>query len=180
MAQGRLACADNGLDRPLSLGCGRAGGFGVSTMQLKGGIDMVNRRILSVVLCTSMVLACGIALAKNQHHSNGHNLLGAKLNQNGRHEIGKIGNNAVAAEVSNKKVVNMSAGNLPASKVKSNKRMAGVELGALKMAANGEIQLAQVIDVSYGYCFDVGLDEYCYWYPASDVVVTDTWVVYSP
>ena len=24
------------------------------------------------------------------------------------------------------------------------------------------------------------LDEYCYWYPASDVVVTDTWVVYSP
>jgi hypothetical protein len=142
---------------------------------------MVNRSmLLSFVLSTSMVLAGGIALAKNPHHSNGHNLLGAKFNQNGKHEIGKIGNNAVTAEVSNKKVVHMSAGNLPARKVKSNKRMAGVELGDLKIAANGEIQLAQVIDVSYGYCFDAGLDEYCYWYPASDVVVTDTWVVYVP
>src|SRR5712691_9745219 len=139
---------------------------------------MVNRRmLLSLVLSSSMGLAGGIALAKNQHHSNGHNLLGAKLNQNGKH---KIGNNAVAAEVNNKKVVNMSAGNLPARKVKPNKKMAGVELGDLKVAANGTIQLAQVIDVSYGYCFDAGLDEYCYWYPASDVTVTDTWVVYVP
>ena len=135
--------------------------------------------LAAVGLCM-MTLAGTIALAKNQHHSNGHSLLGAKLNQNGKHEIGKIGNNAVTAEVNNKKVVNMSAGNLPARKVKSNKKMAGVELGDLKIAANGTIQLAQVIDVSYGYCFDAGLDEYCYWYPASDVTVTDTWVVYVP
>src|SRR5215470_12284960 len=140
--------------------------------------DMANRRILlSLVLSTSMALAGGIALAKNQHHSNGHNLLGAKLNQNGKHEVGKIG---VTAEVNNKKVTNMGAGNLPARKVKSNKKMADFQLGGVKIAANGEIQLAQVLDVSYGYCFDAGLDEYCYWYPASDVVVTDTWIVYSP
>jgi hypothetical protein len=113
--------------------------------------------LAAVGLCM-MTLAGTIALAKNQHHSNGHSLLGAKLNQNGKHEIGKIGNNAVAAEVSNKKVVNMSAGNLPARKVKSNKKMAGVELGDLKIAANGTIELAQVIDVSYGYCFDAGLE----------------------
>src|SRR5260370_26468602 len=88
------------------------GGIAASTIQLKGGIDMVNRRmLLSLVLSTSMVLAGGIALAKNQHHSNGHNVLGAKLNQNGKHEIGNIGNNAVTAEVNNKKVVNMSTGN---------------------------------------------------------------------
>ena len=142
---------------------------------------MVNRRVLlSAVLSTSMALAGGIALAKNQHHGNGHNLLGAKLNQNGKHEISKIGNNAVTADVNNKKVVNMSAGNLPARKVKSNQKMADVEFGRLKIAANGELQLAQVIDVSYGYCFDAGLGEYCYWYPASDVIVADTWVVYSP
>src|SRR5258708_34407992 len=134
---------------------------------------MVNRRILlSLVLFTSTVLAGGIALAKNQHHSNGHNLLGAKFNQNGKHEIGKIGNNAVTAEVNNKKVANMSAGNLPGRKVKSNKKMAGVELGDLKIAANGEIQLAQVIDVPYGYGFGAGLAEYCYWYPASDFIGT--------
>jgi len=142
---------------------------------------MANRRILlSLVLSTSMALVGGIALAKNQHHSNGHNLLGAKLNQNGKHEVSKIGNNAVTAEVNNKKVTNMSAGNLPARKVKSNKKMADFELSGVKIAANGEIQLAQVLDASYGYCFDAGLDEYCYWYPASDVVVTDTWIVYSP
>jgi len=140
---------------------------------------MVNRCLLSLVLFTSMVLAGGVALAKNQHHNNGHNLLGAKLNQNGKHEVGKIGANAVTAEVNNKKVVNMSAGNLPAKKVKSNKKMADVEFGGVKIAANGEIQLAQGVDVSYGYCFDSGLDEYCYWYPASDVVLTDTWIVYS-
>jgi hypothetical protein len=141
---------------------------------------MVNRHmLLSLVLSAGIALAGGIALAKNQHHSNGHNLLGAKLNQNGRHEVGKIGNNAVTAEVNNKKVVNMSAGNLPARKVKSNKKMADVEFGGVKIAANGEIQLAQGVDVSYGYCFDAGLDEYCYWYPASDVIMTDTWIVYS-
>jgi len=184
MAQGRPDCADNRLLEPIgrlrSASVGR-GGIAASTIQLKGGIDMVNRRmLLCLVLSTSMVLAGGIALAKNQHHSNGHNVLGAKLNQNGKHEIGKIGNNAVTAEVNNKKVVNMSAGNLPARKVKSNKKMAGVELDDLKIAANGTIQLAQVVDVSYGYCFDAGLDEYCYWYPASDVTVTDTWVVYVP
>ena len=60
-------------------------------------------------------------------------------------------------------------------KVKSSKKMA--ELDHLQTAANGEIQVAQVADVYYGYCFDTGLDEY--WYPASDVVLTDTWIVYS-
>jgi hypothetical protein len=26
---------------------------------------------------------------------------------------------------------------------------------------------------------DSGTDEYCYWYPAADVIVTDTWVEYT-
>jgi hypothetical protein len=145
-----------------------------------GDIGMIKRRtLLSIVASVSLLVAGGVAVAKNQHHSNGHNLLGAKLNQNGKHEIAKIGNSSVTAEVNNKKVVNMSAGNLPARKVKSDKKMADIAFDHLKVAASGEIQLAQV-DVSYGYCFDAGLDEYCYWYPAADVVVTDTWVVYVP
>jgi hypothetical protein len=140
---------------------------------------MINRRIfLSLTALASLLVAVGLAVAKNQHHNNGHNLLGAKINQNGKHEIDKIGNNSVTAEVNNKKVVNMSAGSLPVRKVKSNKKLAEHGLGGIKIAANGDIQLAQVIDVYYGYCFDTGLDEYCYWYPASDVVVTDTWIVY--
>ena len=140
---------------------------------------MINRRIfVSLVLSASTLIVAGTALAKNDHHSDGHNLLGAKLSQKGKHEISRIGNNAVTAEVSNKKVVNMSVGSLPVRKVKSNKKMAGLD--HLQIASNGDIRLAQIVDVYYGYCFDSGLDEYCYWYPASDVVVTDTWVVYSP
>ncbi len=140
---------------------------------------MFNRRlIMSLTVFAGSLAAGGLALAKNAHHNNGHNLLGSKINQNGRHEIGKIGSNSVVADVNNKKVVNMSAGNLPVRKVKSNKKMAEHGPAGIKVAANANIQLAQVTDVYYGYCFDSGLDEYCYWYPASDVVVADTWVVY--
>jgi hypothetical protein len=141
---------------------------------------MFNRRImLSLTVFAGLIAASGLAIAKNEHHKNGHDLLGAKLSQNGKHEVDKIGNNGVTAEVNNKKVVNMSAGSLPVRKVKSNKKMAaeGV-LGGINVAANGDIRLAQLTDVYYGYCFDTGLDVYCYWYPASDVIVTDTWVAY--
>ena len=82
---------------------------------------MINRRILlSFTVFASLLVAGGLAVAKNEHQNNGHNLLGAKINQNGKHEIDRIGNNSVIAEVSNKKVVNMSAGSLPVRKVKSN------------------------------------------------------------
>jgi len=93
----------------------------------------------------------------------------------GKHEIGKIGSNSVLAEVSNEKVVGMSAGNLPVHKVKSSKKMAGVD--TTQIAANGPIRLAQATDY-YGYCFDTGVDVYCYWYAATDVIVTDAWAPY--
>lgn len=137
---------------------------------------MLNRRtIMTFVVSTSLLATAGLALAKNVHHNNGHNLLGAKLHQNGKHEIGKIGANSVVAEVSNDKVIGMSAGNLPVQKVKSGKKMAGAD--AAQVAANGPIRLAQVADY-YGYCFDTGVDVYCYWYPATDVIVTDPWAPY--
>jgi len=140
---------------------------------------MLNRRtLISLVIVSSCILgASQIVLAKNAHHMNGHNALGAKLNQDGKHEVGKAGKNSVTAEVKGKKVVNMSAGSLPVRKVKSNKKMA--EIDSVKLAANGEFKVAQV-DIYYAYCFDDGVDEYCYWYPAQDVIVTDTWVEYSP
>src|SRR5712691_3607167 len=142
--------------------------------------SMFNRRaLLSLLASIGILIGGGNAVAKNQHHNNGHNLLGAKLNQTGKHEIGKAGNATVTAEVNNKKVVNMSAGNLPVRKVKSTKKMA--ELGKIELVANGEFRLAQAVETYYyGYCFDAGLDVYCYWYPAADVIVTDTWVVYTP
>lgn len=138
---------------------------------------MLSRRlVLSFAVASICVIgAVHIATAKNAHHVNGHNALGAKINQDGKHQIGTVGKSPVEAEVKGRKVVNMSAGNLPVRKVKSNKKMAGLD--HIKLAANGEFKVAQA-DVYYAYCFDDGIDEYCYWYPASDVIVTDNWVPY--
>ena len=142
---------------------------------------MFSRRMLfTLALASACALGTAqVSLAKNPHHNNGHNLLGAKLNQDGKHEVAKIGNNSVTAEVKGKKVVGMTAGNLPVRKVKSNKKMAGQPFDDVKLAANGAIRFAQA-DIYYAYCFDSGVDEYCYWYPATDVIVTDVWVVYTP
>jgi hypothetical protein len=70
------------------------------------------------------LIVAGTALAKNEHHSDGHNLLGAKPGQNGKHEIGKIGNNAVAADVNNKKGCQHERGQFACAEGKSNKKMA--------------------------------------------------------
>ena len=137
---------------------------------------MFNRRtITALVIGASLLAPAGLAVAKNARHNNGHNLLGEKLHKSGKHEIGKIGSNSVVAEVSNDKVAGMSAGNLPVQKVKSSKKMAGAD--TTRLAANGPIKLAQIADY-YGYCFDTGTDMYCYWYPATDVIVTDPWAPY--
>jgi len=89
---------------------------------------MFNRRtITALVVGASLLAAAGLAVAKNAHHNNGHNLLGEKIHKNRKHEIGKIGSNSVVADVSNDKVVGMSAGTLPVQKVKSSKKMAGAD-----------------------------------------------------
>lgn len=137
---------------------------------------MFNRRMVTaLVVGASLFATAGLAATKNAHHNNGHNLLGEKIHKNGKHEVGKIGGNSVVAEVSNDKVVGMSAGTLPVQKVKSNKQMADADTA--RIAANGAIRLAQATDY-YAYCFDTGVDVYCYWYPATDVVVTDVWTPY--
>ena len=111
---------------------------------------------------------------------NGPNALGPKLKQNGKHEVGKAGNETVSADVNNGKVVSMTAGSLPVKKVKSKKKMAGLDSGNIKLAAIGNIKLAQVDVYYYGYGFDTGAEEVYYWYPAEYVVVTDSWVEYVP
>ena len=49
----------------------------------------------------------------------------------------------------------------------------------IHLAAAGDMQLAQA-EVYYGYCIDSIDYVDCYWYPASDVVITDGWVEYVP
>lgn len=142
---------------------------------------MFNRRGLMAVLALSGVLAVsGIAIAKGPHkHHSGHAALGAKIKQDGKHEVGKAGKETVHAEVKNGKVVNMSAGSLPVKKVKTKKKMAGLVPGNLQLAANGDIQLVQADVWYYGYGFDTGEEEIYYWYTADEVVVTETWVEYT-
>ena len=141
---------------------------------------MFNRRVLLSVLFASSLIAGGqIADAKNHKHHDGHALLGGKLHQNGKHEVGKLGNNTVTAEVNNNKVINMTAGNLRAKKVRSKQKMAGLS-PIMSVAATGELKLAQMDAYYYGYCFDMPDADECYWYPAEDVIVTDGWVDYIP
>src|SRR5258706_16457197 len=103
---------------------------------------MFNRRtIVKLVVCTSVLMTAGFALAKNPHHNNGHNLLGPKLHKNGKHEVGKIGSNAVVAAASNDKGVGMIAGRLPARKAKSDKKLASGDTGTVKFAVTCPIQL---------------------------------------
>jgi hypothetical protein len=51
-------------------------------------------------------------------------------------------------------------------KVKLKKKMAGLERSNIKLAANGDIRLAQVDAYYYAYGFDTGPEAVYYWYPA--------------
>src|SRR6266446_6887509 len=103
-------------------------------------VQMLNRRgLLTAIAGIGMRGVGGVAHAKGPHkHINAHSALGAKLKQNGKHEVGKAGKETVVAEVGNGKVVNMSAGSLAAKKVKTKKKMAGLEFGNMRLAANGD------------------------------------------
>ena len=146
---------------------------------------MLSRRtVLDLLVCCDFIKVADAAPAKKQHHKNGHNLLGNKVKQNGRHQVDKAGQATVSADVSNGKVTAMSAnhpqkGNLPARKVKSSRKLAETEPGRIRVAANDEnLKLAQAEVYYYAWCFDDGLDEYCYWYPADVVIVDNSWVEY--
>jgi hypothetical protein len=143
---------------------------------------MLDRRgLLTTIAGIGLLGFADLAHSKGPHkHINGHNALGAKLKQNGQHEIGKAGKETVLAEVKDGKVTNMSAGSLPVKKVKSKKKMASLESIGPKLAAHGDIRLAQIDVYYYGYGFDTGTDEIYYWYPAEDVIVTDDWIEYVP
>ncbi len=142
---------------------------------------MLDRRVLlSILVALGLVAGGAIALAKNHHHHDAHALLGAKLHQNGKHELGKIGANTLTADVNNNKVVNMAAGGLPVKKVRSKQKMASLQPQLLHLAASQGTALAQADIYYYAYCFETPVDVECYWYPAADVIVTDGWVDFVP
>jgi hypothetical protein len=155
---------------------------------------MANYRTLPLILACAGIIAAGSMTGaigapqgkgrdrgpgqekaqKMHHHKNGHDLLGAKIRQNGKHMVDKFGTRDVTAEVVNSKVVNMQASELSPMRVKTMMKMADAALPA-------GFQLVQFTDVYYyGYCFDDGIDVQCYWYPAADVDTGGYWEDYVP
>jgi hypothetical protein len=137
---------------------------------------MINRRtVLCLVASASTIGARGVALAKDKHHFDGRALLGEKIKQNGKHKIHRAGNADVFAEVSNGKVVGMSAAGMQVKKVKSREKLA--ETPSLILAS---LKLAQTDVYYYGYWVYDPVADYYYWYPADLVIVDATWVAYVP
>ena len=135
------------------------------------------RTVLALVGSIAFV---GTASAKHNHNS-GPQLVGNRLNTNGKHEIHKVGEHTVSVQIENKKVAGVSVthrtkGNVAVRKYKTSKKMAqGNEIDA-PAETNGSLvqpagyQIAQSAIVYIGYSFFDGVDEHIYWFPAEMVV----------
>jgi len=134
----------------------------------------------TVLALVSSIAFVGTASAKH-NHNNGQQLVGNRLNTNGRHEVHKVGEHTVHVHIENKKVAAVSVthrtkGNVAVKKYKTTRKMAqGNEIDA-PMEVNGSLvqsagyQVAQSAVVYIGYSFFDGVDEYIYWFPAEMVV----------
>lgn len=133
----------------------------------------------TVLALVGSVVFVGTAVAKH-NHNNGQQLVGNKLNTNGKHEIHKVGEHTVSVQIENKKVAGVSVthrtkGNVAVKKYKTTKKMVqGNDIDA-PVETNGSLvrradyQVAQAI-VYIGYSFFDGVDEQIYWFPAEMVV----------
>jgi hypothetical protein len=138
---------------------------------------MINRHIaLRFIASVGAIGASSIAVAKEKHHLNGQALLSDKIKQNGKHKIHTAGKTDVFAEVSNGKVVGMSAAGMQVKKVKSRQKLA-VTMPGVTLAS---MQLAQAQIYYYGYWVYDPVADYYYWFPADAVIVDTTWVDYVP
>ena len=137
---------------------------------------MINRRsALGLIASASTVAVPDFALAKEKHHLNGNALLGAKIKQNGKHKIHTAGKADVFAEVSNGKVVGVSAAGMQVKKVKTRQKLA--ETPGLILAG---MQVAQTDVYYYGYWVYDPVADYYYWFTSDVVVVDTTFVDYVP
>jgi hypothetical protein len=138
---------------------------------------MINRRTTLGLIVSGGTIAASVgAFAKEKHHFNGHALLGAKINQNGKHKMHTAGKVDVFAEVDNGKVVGVSATGMQVKKVKSRQKLA--EMTPRLILAS--IRLAQADVYYYGYWVYDPVADYYYWFPAAAVIVDATWVDYVP
>src|SRR5262245_61953256 len=138
---------------------------------------MIDRRsALTLIASASTLGVPDLAFAKEKHHHNGNALVGAKIKQNGKHKIHTAGKADVFAEVSNGKVVGVSAQGMQVKKVKTQQKLAETTSGLIFVG----MQVAQTDVYYYGYWVYDPIADYYYWF-TSDVVIVDTsWVAYVP
>lgn len=130
--------------------------------------------VLIAFLIPGVVLLGGQRVEKK--HYAGLELLGNKIHQTGKHELHKVGEHTVFANVSNGKITGVNVehrtkGSVPVRKYKSDKQMAQANSITL-------VQL-QYTTVWVGYAFydEYGV-EYIYWFPVDAIYDGDTGAVY--
>src|SRR6516165_6889377 len=134
-------------------------------------------QFMTAMACSLMLVSAGVAFAKGSHkHQAGLQLLGSKINTDGKHEIHKVAGHTVHAHVSNKKIARVTVtgpkGDVPVKKYKSSMKMASVGSSHEFIVKISTSEIAQAASDYIGYAFTdpVTGDIYIYWYPA-DVVL---------
>jgi hypothetical protein len=148
-----------------------------------------NFRLLPAItaLAYSLILVgAGVAFAKGSHkHQAGLQLLGSKINTDGKHELHKVAGHTVHAQVSNKKIATVTVtgpkGDVAIKRYKSSKKMAAVGGSAHEYIVKASTkEIAQLATDYIGYAFTdpVTGDTYIYWFPADVVLDPSGAVVY--
>ena len=137
---------------------------------------MLNRRIvLAGLVGAASAVASGVVLAKGKHHLNGNTLLGDKVKKNGKHKLHTAGKSEVVAEVSNGKVVGLTAPGMSVKKVRSKQKMAD---GSSNLIL-ARMDIAQTDVYYYGYWVYDANDDYYYWFTTDVVIVDGSWSDYT-
>src|SRR5262245_18696075 len=138
---------------------------------------MIDRRsALTLIASASTLGVPDLAFAKEKHHHNGNALVGAKIKQNGKHKIHTAGKADVFAEVSNGKVVGLTAAGMTVKKVRTRQKLAETTTGLI----HASMKLAQTDIYYYGYWVYDTVADYYYWFTTDVIVVDTTWVDYVP
>jgi hypothetical protein len=133
---------------------------------------------MTAMVCSLILVGADAAFAKGSHkHHSAAQLLGSKINTDGKHELHKAAGHTVHAHVSNKKIAKITVtgpkGEVAVKKYKSSKKMASLDSSArnfiVKVSAD---EIAQVDLGYFGYAFidPVTGDTYIYWVPADLVL----------
>jgi hypothetical protein len=146
-------------------------------------LNPVQRFIPALVAIVGLLAVSNAAVAvvaKAQHHHDATKLVGAKLKQDGHHDIDHKGKYTTSVDVKGGKITavhvkHSERGDIPVKKYKTHTKMALVDSAHLIYAS---FRLAQLQDlgeeyIGYSYIDDYGNEE-IYWFPVEEIYDGDT------